>query len=421
MTSRWLLAAWLLALSGCASNAHYPLNRPADDAPSITNEARAGIQDHDDLLLVLSFSGGGTRAAALAYGVLETLAGQQIMRDGEARNALEEVDIISSVSGGSFVAAYYGLYSKRLFSDFEHRFLKRDIEADLTNELLKTENLSRITSAYFGRSDVLAEYYDRALFDGASMQQLFNNGKPRILINATRMTRGTQFAFTPNQLAALNTRPDSISVGRAVAASSAVPVLFTPIVLRDYQYTDCLTLAWPEDMDAELIARETGGCYMHLIDGGVNDNLGLGLLLDGAKADPDPRNVMRQAGYPATRRILIILTDASTPIDKRWERTGRVPPTEAVFKATLDIPVVNANQRTLARLDAIKQTWAQHGIEIEVININTDLLKDPERRAHLRALPTALTLPAEDVDALRAAARELLLAHPLFQKLKGTK
>jgi NTE family protein len=53
----------------------------------------------------LTFSGGGTRAAALAYGVLKELKETTIVSGGQRIRLLDEVDSISSVSGGSFTAA----------------------------------------------------------------------------------------------------------------------------------------------------------------------------------------------------------------------------------------------------------------------------------------------------------------------------
>ena len=39
-----------------------------------------------------------------------------------------KIDVIGSVSGGSFTSAYYGLYGEGTFDDFEGRFLKRDVQ-----------------------------------------------------------------------------------------------------------------------------------------------------------------------------------------------------------------------------------------------------------------------------------------------------
>ncbi len=80
-----------------------------------------------DLAVLLAFSGGGTRASAFAYGVLQELAATEVVTAQGARPLLHEVDMISSVSGGSFTAAYYGLYGEKIFTDFEHDFLRKDV------------------------------------------------------------------------------------------------------------------------------------------------------------------------------------------------------------------------------------------------------------------------------------------------------
>jgi NTE family protein len=77
------------------------------------------------------FSGGGTRASALAYGVLKELAATTVTIDGVQVRLLDEVDMISSVSGGSFTAAYYGLYGEKIFDDFEESCVNRGVVADL--------------------------------------------------------------------------------------------------------------------------------------------------------------------------------------------------------------------------------------------------------------------------------------------------
>jgi NTE family protein len=68
----------------------------------------------DELLLYLTFSGGGTRAAAFSYGVLEELRTTEVTIGEKKRRPLDEVDAISAVSGGSFTAGYYGLFGERI-------------------------------------------------------------------------------------------------------------------------------------------------------------------------------------------------------------------------------------------------------------------------------------------------------------------
>lgn len=415
--------AWLfaIALAGCASDAHYPLNRPLTaTSPTLQPalEASPSLPASDSLLIILAFSGGGTRAAALSFGVLETLAAHEIGWEGHRRRLLDEVDLISSVSGGSFTAAYYGLRGEATFVEFEPAFLKRDVETEIKDELLKPGNLARLTSPYFGRSDILAEHYDRIVFQGATLSDLQRLSGPRIVINATRMTRGAPFPFTERQLEAIGSSPDSVSVARAVAASAAVPVLLSPIMLRDYRDTSCANLPPPgEDIP---VASDGEGCYIHLLDGGLNDNLGLGILLERAQKGLDAAQVLREAGYPATRRIVVIHADASAPLDRRWERTARIPPPSAVLEASTSIPLLNTNLSTLERMTFIADLWREQGLDVSLIEVKLDDLPDGVRRDRLRTLPTAMSLPAADVDDLRRAARELLEAHPEFRRLTGS-
>jgi hypothetical protein len=115
MNVRRIRVLALLALAaGCA---HYPENARLAEVKA-QNGYRFRILAHphnsDSLLMFLAFSGGGMRASALSYGVLEELAHTPIVWEGEHKRLVDEVDQISAVSGGSFTAAYYALYGYRL-------------------------------------------------------------------------------------------------------------------------------------------------------------------------------------------------------------------------------------------------------------------------------------------------------------------
>jgi NTE family protein len=63
----------LVQLTACTS--HYPINKPIESIESLQQLSTVDKPDSrsDDLLLILTFSGGGTRAAAFAYGVFSNL------------------------------------------------------------------------------------------------------------------------------------------------------------------------------------------------------------------------------------------------------------------------------------------------------------------------------------------------------------
>jgi NTE family protein len=69
--------------AGCA---HYPIN---DSLESLTSKIEQRSKSanapgtSEKLHVILSFSGGGTRAAALSYGVLEELARTELSIDGK--------------------------------------------------------------------------------------------------------------------------------------------------------------------------------------------------------------------------------------------------------------------------------------------------------------------------------------------------
>jgi NTE family protein len=115
---RILMGALLLVFSLTVGCAHYPVNQPIKEVRLDAGYRAATMktpENSDSLLLYLTFSGGGMRAAALSYGVLEELRKTEIVLDGRKRRLLDEVDGISSVSGGSFTAGYYGLFGDRIF------------------------------------------------------------------------------------------------------------------------------------------------------------------------------------------------------------------------------------------------------------------------------------------------------------------
>lgn len=95
-------------------------------------QARQKHFKNQDTLVVLAFSGGGARAAAFSYGVQELLRRTEVAApDGTRFRLLDAVNMITGVSGGSFTALADGLYGEKLLSEYEQRFLKRDVQGEL--------------------------------------------------------------------------------------------------------------------------------------------------------------------------------------------------------------------------------------------------------------------------------------------------
>ena len=76
----------------------------------------------------------------------------------------------------SFRREFHGgvLYAlgRRIFSDYESRFLKKRVETGLILRLAEPWNWVRMASPKFSTSDLAAEYHDHLLFKGATFGDL---------------------------------------------------------------------------------------------------------------------------------------------------------------------------------------------------------------------------------------------------------
>ena len=230
-----LLACLLLGSAACATRVgrEQPLAQWTPEERQRAEEQLEGDRS-PELLVLLAFSGGGTRAAAFSYGVLQELAATEVMTQKGPRPLHHEVDVISSVSGGSFTSAYFGLRGDAIFEEFEERFLRKNIEGALIGQFFNPLNWPKLMNLSYGRSDIAAEYYSKHVFDGATFADLERPGAPAVVINATDLGSGMRFPFYRAYFDLICADIDQYPVSRAVAASSAVPGLLSPISLESY-------------------------------------------------------------------------------------------------------------------------------------------------------------------------------------------
>ncbi len=302
-----------LLLSACTS---YGV---IDNQPLLPDEGRPGYtlgdftknldRHSNELTLAVAFSGGGTRAAALAYGVMQELRDTRVRINGVEQSLLDVISLISSVSGGSFTSAYYGLYGNRLFVDFEERFLRRNIEGALLRGFL--DPLQWFSS--HNRTEMAVGYYQQTLFGNATFADLMRKDAPLILINASDLGSGARFSFVQEYFNLLCSDLSSFPVARAVTASSAVPVVFDPVVVENYggcarSVPAWLTAAQQRDRDSPNLAMIVQGDaafedkvnhkYAQFVDGGITDNLGLRAMLDTIELVGGAQEIPAKPGHP---------------------------------------------------------------------------------------------------------------------------
>jgi len=401
---------------------------------------------------MLAFSGGGTRAAAFSFGVLEALQAIPLSSEHCEGTLLDQVDQISSVSGGSFTAAYYGLFGDRIFEDFPEKFLYANVEGYLRWSLINPWHWPKLGSPLYGRSEFAADYYDRILFEKKTFADLIESGGPIIQINATEVSTGTQFTFNQEIFDPLCTNLSSFPVSRAVAASSAVPILFSSITVNNYAGSCGFQLPQPlvsalQDPDRASRRRHLAEkysqyldrdehAYLHLYDGGLTDNLGVRPVLNRLSIAGDAWQLTQAQGQENVKRLLLILVNAQVETKASYAGLANPVPLLATILGASSIPLNELTMDSLAatRLTltrgrqqivagrcadrAAQGTDATDCAELEDYFVIVDLnqVLDEEKRKRLKALPTSFKLKREEVDELRNAAQEVLTQSPTFQK-----
>jgi len=397
------------------------------------------FRDAGRVWLFVAFSGGGTRAAAFAYGVLEELRDTQIVSAGKSERMLDEVDGISGVSGGSFPAAYYGLFGDRIFDEFEERFVRKDVQDALVWRILAPWNFFRLWGPNVSRTHIARNYYDEHVFDHATFADFEKAKGPRIHINTTDIVQGNRFTFDQNTFDIICSDLDTFPVSAATAASSAVPGVLSPLTLRNYAGTcgfeppkwfeDALKNRREQPRGAHAAAQFASYLdsdkkkYIHLVDGGVADNLGMSVLLERVAEVNDMETYRKIFGLSVPDHVVVIVVDAETAPDPTLNLVAKAPDLMASLNLVSGIQIRHANFETLDlsqhAVRAIGEALSTkgHSVSAHLVEVSFDLSASEKERTYLKHLPTSFKLSDEQVDRLIAAGRSILRESPDYQEL----
>jgi NTE family protein len=395
----------------------------------------------DDLFVIVSLSGGGLRASAMAFGIFEQLAADRIQHDGRLRRMLDEVDVISAVSGGAIPAAYFVLHGDKIFERFPQDFLYRDFATEMRREILfDPRSWFRLQSRNFDRGDLYAEYLDRNLFDGIRYSALISRvDRPFLVINATDIGIAGRFEFTQDTFDLLCLDLSRYPISRAVAASSSVPAVLTPITIRNsagrcgYRVPNW-TLRAIESGDhssrehfraATMLARSDSRTYgyLHLMDGALSDNLGVRSTLDALTDGDDALHFQNALQRSGIRKLVFITLNAS---DTQWARiAGRRSPPDVLdmLKLVGTVPMDRYSVESKALLKETLARWVGRlspesaGTALYFIDLSLDSLRDNPRFKAVTQIETTFSLKRSQVDELRCAAKLLLSGDPEYQRL----
>lgn len=250
------------------------------------------IQSHSVSRIGLALSGGGYRAAAFHLGTLRKL---------NSLGILDKVDVLSTISGGSIIGAYYALWKKD-FNEFDSTFsslLKRSVikQVLLSSTVIRIvavvllflflfiyflfftrfpwiSLILLISSGYFvikyqftifPVSKIIEKVYDNLFYQKSTLSQL--KDKPVIAINSTNLQTSRLFTFSKHSMGDSKYTNESVQfyskdfpIARSVMASTCVPFAFTPVSVSQEYYN-----------------KSTKGSYVKpmLVDGGIYDNQGI--------------------------------------------------------------------------------------------------------------------------------------------------
>jgi len=291
------------------------------------------------------------------------------------------------------------------------------------------------------RTEVVVDYYDKNIFLGKTFADLQKAGGPFILINASDLNSRGQFIFIQPQFDFLCSDLSKFKVARAVAASSAVPILFPPVLIEkheecDYQKPDWLT-------DAETRAKQKGDQrlkeivdslnfyleknnppYVTLLDGGITDNLGLRTILRNIKLSGGIQKVYDRMYKQSTpHRMVVIVVNASTTTETDIGKSSALPSIADTLSAVTSIQLHLYNTETNSLLKRELSLWAEtlstddHPITSYFIELDISDIEEQEEQVYLNKIPTSFSLKKEQADSLIDTARRLLRRNPEYQKL----
>jgi NTE family protein len=253
---------------------------------------------------------------------------------------------------------------------------------------------------------------------------------------------------------------DTFRLARAAAASSAVPVVLSPLTINNYggtcgyqepdwlrHFADSAKPPRPAGRTLKRLQelRELGNAiedpYFHLVDGGVSDNLGLRGVLDFLETF----EALRVAGKPTpldhVRRVIIFVVNAESSPSTSWNASENPPGTLAILTKAARVPISRYASESVELLRDIDARWTglrairdsdaftkskepnltnvvnAPNADIYVIDVSFRALKNKAERDYLNQLPTSFVLPGEAVDRLRAAAASAILESPDFREM----
>jgi NTE family protein len=248
-----------------------------------------------------------------------------------------------------------------------------------------------------------------------------------------------RFTFSQDLFDFLCSDLSNIKVARAVTASSAVPVAFPTIVFENHAH-ECdvrgtreyavLTDERPRSETQEQLAENLLSYrdaerrrYIHLVDGGISDNLGLRAMID--RLERMGENRFHRVRDNGVKNILVVLVNAAVKHDSVIEQSPEKPGASTVMGAYIDSQMkrydretVDRAHRNMKRYRAMVQDQ-ELPVDIYFAEVSFESVQLDDASSALNNMPTSLELEDDEIERLITAGRLLLRHEPEFLRFKG--
>ncbi len=442
---------------GCASgNFNQPDNQPTSSVPSPTKLEQQKAPRSGETVIGLSFSGGGMRASAFSYGAIEELAAHETRSGGIGKSLIDDVVFVSGVSGGSVPAVYFALHGANTIPAFRDNFLYKDPQSSFNTSISLFSILAIFGGGLNSRTG-FQNWLDKNLLYDATFGDLARDNAPILWVNASDVYNDTVFTFGAATFAALCSDLTTFKLSEAVSAASAVPGVFSPIVIESFAgQCDYREPAWIgrvlESPDGSLVVRNQARTlrryqnrqehrYLKLYDGGVTDNLGVHGITTHRERYNSLIAPMSPKGVVSMKDLLFIVVNAGTKAGENFHNRIEGPRGVEGLSAVVDTLMATTTARTRDdfframkdwRDDIIKyrcglgerrvreligdrQGWDCKDVQFHILDLSFDQVRDQSLRTKLEKIPTAYVLPQDQTDLLVKTAGELLRNHPQFK------
>ena len=378
----WVAVGIFLAwLPGCVTSPVYTIPRPKPDQTACVLPTKP-----TETLIGVAISGGGSRAALFGSAALESLA--KLPVGSPAHSLLEDLSVISSVSGGSMATSYFASQKPPrevpiltpagdLSEDYRIFFaaFKSTMDKDYENPLL-WRNLTRLrwfNPAWTARS--LVEHLNAQFLKDMTFKDVMEREArgdiPRLLINTTLYNDGRRLVMTT--LPQEETQYDLLQDLHRSDSSSGRPIEIENLMRSKWASLQSVT---PQALDLDLCSIKLGGAvatsmsfppvigpitfkvegeerYYHAGDGGLADNMGIESLF---------MAVMNQLRKNSTSRALVIAFDSSFPFAVGNERLDHFPEGFTLFNYDYSrIPGI-MEERALAYRQLMSRILVEEGV-----------------------------------------------------------